>query len=936
MMAPKPIDPPCSTKLGDPLLSFWGKTGDTVDASGASFPNAHPLVYHLLDVAACANAILEAAPERLRQLAKLAGVQPERLRGALLFLIAMHDIGKTAQGFQGKAPDFWPAALGAVLQPDAFVPVRHDAAGLWLALNERRIAKLIEHLTPSPTIPSERAAILQAVAGHHGEPLQSNGAYVAAVPNPARQIGKAAQDAAAEIIEALFALFKPDPFSPPEDAVASFSFALAGLAVLADWLGSNRSWFAFAQPPSDACLSSELSRYWNDVASPAARKAIFEAGLVPASPALFGGLRSLFPHIAQATPLQRFAETAALPEGPALYVIEDMTGAGKTEAAVILAHRLLAAGRVRGVHVALPTMATANAMFARLSASYRRLFAPDASPSVVLVHGKRDLCEGFRTLPKALSYDDTHAFGGDPSETTASAFCSDWIARSRKQAFLAQMGAGTIDQALLAVLPSRHQALRLWGLADKALVIDEAHAYDAYMTKELETLLRFHAAFGGSAIILSATLPQKKRGALVDAYRRGLGESATVALRSSTYPLATVAGRAGVEEQPLGLREGLEREVRIRFVRTLEEAHARVVEAAQKGAAVAFIRNTVDEAIASHAAIAVELGEAMLFHARFALADRLAVEEKVLAEFGPTLKAKRGGVLVATQVIEQSLDLDFDLIVTDLAPVDLLIQRAGRLWRHMGKRPTFERPMLFEPHAPTLVVLSAQSQDDASEAWLDAVLPKTRFVYRDAALLWRSAKLLQDAGKIVGRESTEPGRPASGEIRALVEGAYGDERIGVPSGLESAENRAWGDASAERSAGARNVLRFEAGYAFDGGRWESDDHTPTRLGDETLTLRLARQDGERVIPWAVVDDSDLRRAWTLSEVSVRLNRCTGAAPDPALAALIEREKKSWTASERDTPVVVLHWKADGFWYGQIWDGKKQKATIRYSTKSGVI
>lgn len=170
--------------------------------------------------------------------------------------------------------------------------------------------------------------------------------------------------------------------------------------------------------------------------------------------------------------------------------------------------------------MALPTMATANAMFARLAASYRRLFAPDASPSVVLVHAKRDLCEGFRTLPSVLSYDDALKAGADPSETTASAFCADWIARSRKQAFLAQMGAGTIDQALLAILPSRHQALRLWGLADKILVIDEAHAYDAYMTKELETLLRFHAAFGGSAIILSATLPRSRRLALIEAYRR--------------------------------------------------------------------------------------------------------------------------------------------------------------------------------------------------------------------------------------------------------------------------------------------------------------------------------------------------------------------------------------------------------------------------------
>ena len=125
----------------------------------------------------------------------------------------------------------------------------------------------------------------------------------------------------------------------------------------------------------------------------------------------------------------------------------------------------------------------------------------------------------FRSLSRELDYDDfCDEKSDDPSETTASAFCADRIARSNKQAFLAQMGTETIDQALLGIMPARHPALQLWGLADKVLVIDEAHAYDAYMNKELETLLCFHAALGGSAIILSATLPGLKRHALIDAF----------------------------------------------------------------------------------------------------------------------------------------------------------------------------------------------------------------------------------------------------------------------------------------------------------------------------------------------------------------------------------------------------------------------------------
>src|SRR5262249_39719522 len=209
--------------------------------------------------------------------------------------------------------------------------------------------------------------------------------------------------------------------------------------------------------------------------------------------------------------------TVDLPEGPLLFIIEDMTGSGKTEAAVVLSHRLMLAGRAKGLYVALPTMATANAMFTRLASSYRPLFDETRPPSIVLTHGRRDLFLGFANLPNALARCDSDAREeDDPSEIEASAFCADWIARSNKQAFLAQIGAGTIDQAILAVLPARHQSLRLWGVTEKVLVVDEAHAYDTYISTVIECLLKFHAAFGGSAIVLSATLPQEKRAAFAN------------------------------------------------------------------------------------------------------------------------------------------------------------------------------------------------------------------------------------------------------------------------------------------------------------------------------------------------------------------------------------------------------------------------------------
>ena len=342
----------------------------------------------------------------------------------------------------------------------------------------------------------------------------------------------------------------------------------------------------------------------------------------------------------------------------------------------------------------------------------------------------------------------------------------------------------------------RHQALRLWGLADKILIVDEAHAYDAYMSREIETLLHFHAALGGSAIVLSATLPKSKRTDLVQAFQRGLGDVAAFKSNEAAYPLVTRVSREGGAELPSVLREGLAREVNVMRLDNVERGHERVLEAARRGAAVALIRNTVDEAIESYLELARRFdGETLLFHARFAMNDRLAIEDKVLKKFGRQGR-RRGGILVATQVIEQSLDLDFDFMVSDLAPIDLLIQRAGRLWRHMELRPSSGRPF----PAPTMAVVSGRAACGAGPAWLDTALPKTKYVYReDSALLWRSAKALFDAGRIVSRTRASGEHDSTGEIRSLVEAVYGEDPIGAPATLATAENRAIGKTSAERS-----------------------------------------------------------------------------------------------------------------------------------------
>ena len=228
--------------------------------------------------------------------------------------------------------------------------------------------------------------------------------------------------------------------------------------------------------------------------------------------------------------MQEACSAVALRDGPMLAVIEDETGAGKTEAALILAQRMMAAGKGRGLFFALPTMATADAMFLRNRDCIAGMF--DRGPSLTLAHGRAGLSVGFRDLIGRER--------ANPDEPG----CSDWLAEDRRRALLADVGVGTIDQALLAVLPTRHSCLRLYGLSSKILIVDEVYEMgDPYLQELLVTLLRIHAAMGGSAILLTATLPLGLRARLVAAFEEGAGRE-TSPSTDRAYPALTVAGAA--------------------------------------------------------------------------------------------------------------------------------------------------------------------------------------------------------------------------------------------------------------------------------------------------------------------------------------------------------------------------------------------------------
>ncbi|MCV0369523.1 CRISPR-associated helicase Cas3' [Filomicrobium sp.] len=872
------------TERPDPL-QFWGKAGGALDGE----PAWHPLPYHSLDVAAVADALLTDNPRKLSAMARLLGTDVANAHRFIVCLVAVHDVGKFTTHFQAKSPEAWADSVQPFLgEWQALRGRRHDEDGYTMR-GLLDVCELLRSATKEWCEPRFNQ-LWAAVTGHHGKPANDDGKPTSVVAG----VNTACKKAAIAFCREVRALYDPLEAipEPTERDLAVLSWLVCGLTVVSDWIGSNRGWFPYRAP------QWTLAEYWERARKDAAA-AISNAGLIhSALPSAFSVDR-LLPDIARSlSPLQQRMNTMELPDGPTLTIIEDVTGSGKTEAALLLAARLMSAGRASGLYFALPTMATANAMYDRLEGSYRRLFSDDAHPSLVLAHGKGKLNEAF-----TQSVLETHAVseGYEGDEGDGAAICAAWIADDRRKAFLAEIGVGTIDQALLGVLPARHQVMRLWGLSNRVLIIDEAHAYDAYMSREMETLLSFQAALGGSAIILSATLPVAQRQSFANAFANGLGTTAVTAGHDA-YPATTVVSSAGCAFEASASRADRTRTLPVRRVASFVTAADHVVEMARQGAAVAWIRNAVDDAIEAVAELKRRGLSPTLLHARFAMGDRLDIEDRVRRTLGRKDETgnRTGCVIVGTQILEQSLDYDVDAMVTDLAPIDLIIQRAGRLWRHLTRHG---RPVA----APELVMFAPDPNEVRDPHWYHAMSVRAAAVYGHHGVIWRSAKVLCETGAIVTPDG----------VRSLIEQVYGREDMDdIPEKLRAASTRSLGDFSAARSFAGANLLKLDDGYGGNVQIWTRDTITQTRLGDPITVFRLGRIEGGAIIPW--YSNEKLMLAWALSEVSLSCKKATGVpeAMDLRQAQSIAAAKAHWPEWERQIPLLVLEPQGEG-WAGRV-------------------
>ncbi|KXS36366.1 MAG: CRISPR-associated helicase Cas3 family protein [Halomonadaceae bacterium T82-2] len=842
---------------------YWGKAKP--EREGAQ---CHLLPYHSLDVAAVGWYLL--APEKplAQRLSHQLDLPPNILRRLFIFLLGLHDLGKFARAFQGLAR---PEGVDLVppIERLAYTE-RHDRLGalLWRScwiewwrdgtLGEaRELPPRRERRQLADTL----RALLAPMFGHHGQPVEAGRLDLSQFfgSDDIADDVQAARQFVADWAALIEFNWPVDKLVTPQwrEAFLSVSWTIAGWATLSDWLGSNRDHFAYCQN------RMPLAEYW-PVALERAEQALQESGFAqPPEPVPYAGLASWFGgRSVTPTPLQGEAESLALGDGPQLFILEDVTGAGKTEAACILAQRLLAAGHGEGLYFALPTMATSNAMYERLGHLHRRFYTEASQPSCVLAHGARELNDTFMKAVAAEQPGDRDYAADDMTATTR---CNRWLADSRKKSLLADVGVGTVDQALMGLLPFRHQSLRLYGLARKVLIVDEVHAYDHYMQTLLHQLLAHHARQGGSAILLTATMPRAMREALAAAWRQGLAQEPPE-LQSEAFPLLTQVGYDLENETPLATRPEVSREVGIDWLASEEQALDAVIAAVEAGECVAWVRNTVDDAIRAYEQLCERHPDperCLLFHSRFAMVDRQRIESDVIERLGKasTPDQRRGQVLISTQVFQESLDCDVDLMISDLAPIDLLVQRAGRLQRHVrGPR-----------RAPLLSVLAPEWNAEADAQWLKRALPGTQAVYRDTSLLWLTQRVLRELGAIRMPD----------EARALIEAVYGTVADRVPDGLHEARWEQRGLQGMAASMANFNALSLERGYLrqLDIDQWQEELEIGTRLVDEpTLNVVLLKHDADGgLVLWAEGE----RHAAMLSQAKLRQSQAEKLAELPA-------------------------------------------------------
>ncbi|MFI8930857.1 CRISPR-associated helicase Cas3' [Streptomyces sp. NPDC053474] len=787
-------------------VRLWGKE------RGLGAP--YPAICHLLDTAAVFQAlwdVLLGSGER-REIAAALGLDEAAARAVVAFWAGLHDLGKIIPPFQAQLPGAFGAVAGDASYRAAAgasaLTLRHELATHWVLVSLLAEIGYPVARRQAGSLPHQ---VAQWLGGHHGcfaDVVLARHAAVAGRYQPG--LGEAGWEEQRRLHLLELRRVVGAEAVPAGQLTAATAVRLYGLLVLADWLASDTGWIAPLLPgPAWEGRPGQLDEHFGQAveAAPGVVRAarLGRAGFPSTDGLSFGDLFRFRPNALQRD-VAEVLPSAVEREGSGLVVVTAPTGDGKTEAALFAATVLGRASGARGLYFALPTMATADAMFPRVGQFAERVLTGERA--LLLLHGAAWLSTVMDGTPATgqEEVDRWHLDHAPPSpdpparpaqpdsqdaefsaEPATAVEADAWL-RQNRRGFAAPLGAGTVDQVLAGVLPVRYNALRLFGLADKVLIVDEAHAYGPWMQTLMVRLLEWLGALRAPVVLLSATLTGRTVTALVDAYRRGAGFAEPCRVQPA-YPGWLFAGaRTGQvsEVREVGTARKRALDLTVRPVawdcddtavqpreggrrNALREVLAPVAE--HGGTAlvccttVAEAQRTYRDLCRAFPELARRKGGIRLLHSRFPGLLRQEVTADCQAAYGKPaaglpVTVRPGSVLVATQIVEQSLDFDFDLVVSDLAPLALLLQRAGRGQRHA--RGAAGRPAWAAcEERPPLVVLEPVDSDGATDP------PRTWGDVYDHSLLLRSAALL--------RQKTGSGIAVPGDVQRLVDAVYAED-----------------------------------------------------------------------------------------------------------------------------------------------------------------
>ncbi len=613
------------------------------------------------------------------------------LKKTALFLSLVHDIGKATVGFQYKIA-FNVPQRAQLLKRYLDIPSVMDK----VSIQQTPHAYAGESILIYNGCPESIAAV---VGSHHGVPAES----VTDLMNDRKDIvnyrvffgdtdktRSTLEDSWTCIIQEALVKSDFESISELPEINAQAQMLLSGLLITADWIASNTELFPLISIDDDGNEIDFEKRTLNALENlnfteqwAAERNTYIDKDFEET----FGFL----PRAVQKCMIE-IAKNAA---DPGLFILEAPMGCGKTEASLSCAELIASKCKKNGLFFGMPTQATANGIFPRVI-NWAEKQSEEFYHSVQLQHGNAALNETFQEIQRGIP----------ENESDSGVIVHSWFCDSKKSC-LADFVVATVDQLLMLALKRRHVMLLHLGLSEKVIIIDEVHAYDAYMNQYLERALQWLGAYHTPVILLSATLPSKRRMSLVRAYLNQK-TSDEVFEKNTLYPLLTWTDGGKIMQEALPYNENK------KIIHILKCNNKDLIEivrsAVSSGSCVGIIMNTVSRAQSAAKLIQNEITDnVLLYHAQYIMPDRAAKEEILLERIGSDSKPEKrqGFVVIGTQVLEQSLDIDFDLLITDICPVDLLLQRIGRLQRHSRKRPDeFKQPVCY--------VLTDEYDDDKS------------------------------------------------------------------------------------------------------------------------------------------------------------------------------------------------------------------------------